>query len=359
MTIVDARCYRYNLPMQSPLSVGKQTITDRQGVLLRVENGEGAVGWGDAAPLPGFSSESVAGAVDALSQQAKSLPGREVPDTQLGELLQTCSSVEKPPSVQFAVESALVELAAQTFSSRSVESVLGGGRSSVSINAVLTAETSDLESEVRRLRESGFQTVKVKVGRASIEEDVERVRTAHQVLGAGGRIRLDANRAWTFEQAVSFVEGLEEVSPEYIEEPLRDPSRLGEFVGTTGASVALDETTREWAPGAVPEKWGIAAVVLKPTLLGGIATARRWVQWARSIDAQPVISASYESGVGHRMLVALASVLSPAPAGLSTYIQLAEDVLSPRLVLDGPRVNVAQAFDGAVDPSALISVEPR
>jgi O-succinylbenzoate synthase len=83
------------------------------------------------------------------------------------------------------------------------------------------------------------------------------------------------------------------------------------------------------------------------------------VEWAQRRNADPVISASYESGVGLRMLVALAAAYSDVPAGLSTYTRLADDVLRPRLSLDGAWVEVAPLDQSSVERRLLDVLTPR
>jgi O-succinylbenzoate synthase len=273
-------------------------------------------------------------------------------DSVIDDALRRQADAECPPSVRFAVTSAIVELWADR-RKESVGAVLGGGAGTVSLNALIEDDATDLPDAAERYRKAGFRAVKMKVGRRTIAEDVERVRSLSSVLRDGVMLRLDANRAWTYDQAITFVDGIEDVSIEYVEEPLARPDRLSAFAEATGVPVAIDESTREMDPGALREREGVAAVVLKPTLLGGIRLVRRWVVHALNVGAAPVFSAAYESGVGTRMLVALASVLSDAPAGLSTYTRLESDLLSPRLSMDGAEVSVEDVFAGTVRSSLL------
>lgn len=352
MTIVRADCYAYALPLRPPLSLGEHSLAEREGGLLRLEAENGRVGWGDAAPLPGFSAESPADALTALADAAQSLPGTTLPAEPEGT-----PGVEEashgPASVRFAVEAARVELRG-----RGGRAALGERhRDVVALNALITDDQADLRAAGRRLRTDGFRAVKLKVGRRSVERDVDRVRTLSNGLGREVALRLDANRAWSLAEGIAFAEAVADVPLAYVEEPLAEPERLGQLVERTGLPVALDETTRERAPGEEGTAAPVTAVVLKPTLLGGLAPTLRWARWARSVGASPVISSSYESGVGTRLLVRLAAGCSQMPAGLSAHMRLKEDVLRPRLALDGPTVGVEEAQDGRVDRSGLTLVE--
>lgn len=354
MTITDATCYTYTLPLDPPLPLRGKTVPRRDGALLRLTGEGGATGWGEAAPLPGFSSESKDEAIESLARRARVLPGRDLPED--SEQLLQWEGPGAPPSVRFAVQSALLELRA-SHAEGPVASLLGDGRDPVSLNALVPAGATDLEAQGERLRRVGFEAVKLKVGRASPATDVDRVHALYAGLGPEVALRLDANRAWSFEEATTVAEGIATVPVEYVEEPLSRPDRLADIAEQTGWPVALDETTRERPPGAFAGREEVAAVVLKPTFLGGVSAARRWKRWAESVGATPVISSSYESGVGTRMLLALASAWSDAPAGLSVHTRLAEDVLHPRMQLGGPRVSRGSGWASDVDLSRLSRVE--
>jgi O-succinylbenzoate synthase len=352
VTIADARLYRYRLPLTDSLRVGGHSLAERQGLLLRVTGPDGREGWGEAAPLPGFSPDTLDDATTQARRLRADLPGLNLAASSLDALLDRLPTNATPASVRFAVESAAVELLAATQNS-SVRRVLGGGDGTVALNALIPATTPDLDAVADRIRRAGYRAVKVKVGRADAEADATRVRRLRGLLGPDVALRLDANRLWTWDAAVAFAEALGDVPLAYVEEPLRTPGRLPEFVEQTGLPVALDETTRERRPETLPADFPVRAVVLKPTLLGGIGETRRWAEWARARDATLVLSASYESGVGLRMLAALAGALSEAPAGLSTYSRLADDVLRPRLSLDGAEADVEQGYASDVDRSML------
>jgi O-succinylbenzoate synthase len=342
--------YRYALPLTTPLQLAGETHSRRRGLLIRLDTERGAVGWGDAAPLPGFSTETLDEVVGHACATAPEWTGTDIPESR-DDLSQSVSALSTgddcPPSLQFATESALAHLLAATHAT-SLPTVLGTPRSSVSLNALITNLGEDGPAQAARLRERGYRAVKVKVGRAPVEDEVEGLRTVRNALGDDIGLRADANRAWSLEQAVAFAEATRPLEMAYVEEPLTDPTRISELAARTDLPIALDETTREVEASVLREDASVAAVVLKPTLLGGLRRTRQWNQEARANDVTPVISAAYESGIGHRMLVALAAVGPDTPVGLSTYDRLAADVITSRLSLEGSRVDVRSITDGPV-----------
>jgi glucarate dehydratase len=64
----------------------------------------------------------------------------------------------------------------------------------------------------------GFRTIYLKVGFGA-ETDIARVRTIREAIGAGPRIRVDANQAWAPGAARTIIERLADFGLEYVEQP--------------------------------------------------------------------------------------------------------------------------------------------
>ena len=347
VVISEGAFYRYELPLTAPLQLGGDEVNRRRGGLVRVETRRGHVGWGDAAPLPGFSPETL-GEVEEQAHAALSRwVGRSVADAQ-GDLEDTLRALslgpEVPSSLQFAMEGAAVEVVAAARQT-TVPKVLGTPRRTVALNALVPRGGAKGARQAAQFGEEGYRAVKVKVGQRTVEDAIDRVRAIRGALDPSVALRADANRAWTLDEAVAFAEATEALRMAYVEEPLANPARLRDLVEETSLPVALDETTREVPPRRLQNMPGVMAVVLKPTLLGGLRATRSWARAAQEADATPVLSAAYESGVGLQMLVALAATGPDVPVGLSTYDRLAADVYTPPLPLAGPNVDVAPVVD--------------
>ena len=121
------------------------------------------------------------------------------------------------------------------------------------------------------MREAGYQSVKLKVGAQAVAEDAGHVHDLGEELGDNFSLRLDANRAWGYESAAVFIRGVAEIPFAYVEEPLADPWKVPELVHEFGVPVALDESLVGMEPEDLEEHRYARAVVLKPTLLGGIS----------------------------------------------------------------------------------------
>jgi O-succinylbenzoate synthase len=340
--------YRYELRFSEPLTLGGTVLRYREGLLLELTGEGGVVGRGETSPLPGFSCESLDEAAGQLRDLASSMVDREVTDDWVdpdGNSSRELDSMDLAPSVRFGFELALWDLYAASRGRSLAELVTPRPRATVPVSALIAAPLEKALEEARRVRSAGYEAVKLKVGGRPVEETIELVHALNEELGSAVALRLDANRAWSLEEAERFARGTAGLRFEYVEEPLADPTLLPVFAGDNRVPVALDESLSGMEPEALERHLYARAVVLKPTLLGGILRTLRFADLASRLGMKPVISSAYETGIGTAALVALAAGVGAeeVPAGLDTYRGLAGDVLRPRLDLPAPRVDVRAA----------------
>ena len=357
MRIENYQIFRYRLPLVGPLSLAGRVIHERAGLLIRIESDSEAWGWGDVAPLPGFSRESIEEAEAEVMVWAGRLPGARFEPQ--GDDFESWpgweSAAAASPSVRFGLETALSSL------SRRMEHGAAGDLACfdgvVPVNGLLAGSREQVLADARRLRDGGCRAVKLKVGSRPVAEDVDLTSAVRSVIGDGMELRLDANRSWSLEQAVEFGRAVGDTNIEYLEEPLRDPAHLADFFDATGIPVALDESLLELRPDDLDGRPEVGAVVLKPTLLGGIARAREWVTKALALNVRPVVSGCFESGVGLLALAEFAwsSTGDAVPAGLDTYRWLDADVVRPRIPFQPGAIQWSSALARAhrIDGSML------
>jgi L-alanine-DL-glutamate epimerase-like enolase superfamily enzyme len=92
-----------------------------------------------------------------------------------------------------------------------------------------------LQDEIRRRLDEGYTTMKIKVGGATIPEDVERIEAAIAVVGHGKNLAVDANGAFTRDRALAYAWALAPFGLRWFEEPT-DPLDFA----------TLAEVTREY-----------------------------------------------------------------------------------------------------------------
>ena len=344
MKLAGFGLYRYELPLCEPLALGGVVRHHREGLLLELTGDGGAVGWGEASPLPGYSRESLREAAGQLRQLASSMVGREITEAWIapdGDFSRELDSMDLVPSARFGFELALWDLYAALRRRSVLDLIAPRQGASVPVSALISGSPDGALEEARLARSAGYEAVKLKVGGRPLKDAIELVRAVSGELGDDVALRLDANRAWSLQEAGRFTRGTAGLRFEYVEEPLADPALLPAFARDHGIPVALDESLAGMEPEELEGHGYASAAVLKPTLLGGISRTLRFAEYASRLDMQSVISSTYETGVGTVALLALAArVGGGVPAGLDTYRRLDGDVLRPRLDLPAPRVDV-------------------
>jgi O-succinylbenzoate synthase len=347
MRLVGLDLHRFRLPLDAPEAVAGRPLVERRGLLLRAELQGGAAGWGEASPLPGFSRESTDDALRQLRALRAALSGRD-----LRGALALCGGLH--PSAAFGLETCLLAAEAAARGG-ALRALLGGGGSRVPVCAYLGDAAAGLRAAAEGARRGGYACVKIKVGRQPVALDLAAVREASCVLGSAVRLRLDANRAWGRGEAEAFCAGLAGLPVDYVEEPLRDPLEAASLAGRSPVALAADETAVEYGERLWEACGPFGAVVLKPTLLGGLRRAAELAAAARARGSQVAISSSYESGVGALALAELSAALGAGPAGLDPVRRLARDTVEPGVSIEGGFIDldVSGMERQAVDMSVL------
>jgi o-succinylbenzoate synthase len=168
-------------------------------------------------------------------------------------------------------------------------------RSRIPVNATVPAvPPADVPAVLARF--PGATTAKVKVAEPgqTLAEDVARVNAVRALVPV---VRVDANGAWSVEQAVAAAAALSADGPlEYLEQPCRTVAELAEVRRRAGVAVAADESIRKSDdPLAVARAGAADIAVLKVAPLGGV-----WAMLdiAARIDLPVVVSSALDSAVG-------------------------------------------------------------
>lgn len=282
-----------SLHLVEPIATARGTIFEREGVVLIIRDGEGNWGRGELAPLPGWSTATLSTAKEQLDGWVRSLPEVGVNPAVLQ------SSI---PEVRAAVDAALLSLGAAQ-SGDPLWRWLGGTKGSISVNALAVEGTVEaMVASAGRAADAGYGTVKVKLG---MGDDAARIDGLARSLDPAVAIRLDANGAWNAGEAEHVMgHAFEALGTrlEYIEDPV--PTLEVLFDLDTRAPVAVDELVRNRTDldlvvaGLASGSAAVVAVVMKPTLLGGITPVMEMVAELSSYDVDVVVSSTYDGPVG-------------------------------------------------------------
>ncbi|WP_406050603.1 o-succinylbenzoate synthase [Kribbella sp. NBC_00889] len=208
-------------------------------------------------------------------------------------------------------------------------------RDVVPVNCTVPAIGPSKAAEI--VRASGCGTAKVKVAEPgqTLADDLERVEAVRDAIGAG-RVRIDANGAWTVDEAVKSLKELARFDLEYVEQPCAAVEDLAAVRRRTDVPVAADESIRRAEDPLLVKKLEAADIaVLKVQPIGGV---RACLEIAEQIGLPVVVSSALETSVGIAAGVALAAALPDLPyaCGLATVSMFTSEVVAePLLPVDG------------------------
>ncbi|MBN3064461.1 o-succinylbenzoate synthase [Pectobacterium aquaticum] len=278
--------YRYSVPMEAGVVLRNQRLKTRDGLIVRLQDGE-RLGWGEIAPLPEFSVETLAEAESAVLEQLTSWAAG------------AAFSDNLPPSVAFGLSCAQAELDQRLPQAADYRKA-----------PLCSGDPDELFDMLQAM--PGEKVAKIKVGLYEAVRDGMIVNVLLEAL-PDLKLRLDANRSWTRAKADGFARY---VAPSlrsriaFLEEPCKTREESREFARETGINIAWDESVRE-ADFRVEAEPGVSAIVIKPTLVGSLARCQQLVQEAHRVGLTAVISSSIESSLGLTQLARLAHWLTP------------------------------------------------
>jgi o-succinylbenzoate synthase len=182
---------------------------------------------------------------------------------------------------------------------------------------------------------SGCATAKVKVADpgSTLADDLARVEAVRDALGPSGHVRVDANAAWSVDEAVAAIGELDRAAGglEYVEQPCATVEDLAACRRRVSVPIAADESIRRAAdPYRVRDLGAADIAVLKVQPLGGVHAC---LEIAADIAMPVVVSSALETSLGLAAGVALAAALPRLDhaCGLATRSLLTADVASPEL----------------------------
>jgi o-succinylbenzoate synthase len=323
---VDIEFFRAR--MRAPFVSASGSISDRELVRLRLEDSAGRVGFGEAAPLPDYNGASVEDVREALEACRPALArGTGLPRR---ELLAQCIELAVLPPAIAAVDLALWDLEGRR-TGQPVWRLLGADAgAAVEVNYTIAAsDRAGAAAQASEARAAGFRCVKAKVG---VGDDAGRLAAVRAVLGPDVAIRLDANGAWSVEEAAAALRVLAPIGIELCEEPVRGLAQTRELAAATSVPIALDETAS--AIGALEDPV-CQAVCLKIASFGGITGVVQAARRARNAGYEVYLASTLDGPLGIAAALHAAAVMRPERAcGLAT-LALFADRADPLPARDG------------------------
>lgn len=374
--ICETKYYLYRIQLRAPPTSGSASsdclTSFREGFIIALTLEDGSIGYGEVAPIE-IHKENLADVEEQLRFFIHILKDAKL-DYLVPLLKGSFSSwfwnklgilpASVFPSVRCGLEMAILNaISARECSSllnvlhswTNVEEKSSKSASSIQICALLDSKGTpeDVADVAEKLVAEGFSAIKIKVARRS--DPIEDAMVIHEVrkkVGPSIKLRADANRKWSYKEAVQFGHSVINCDLQYVEEPVTNVDDIIKFCEETGVPVALDETIDNIHENPIERLAnfshpGVVAVVIKPSVVGGFENAALIARWAQQQGKMGIISATFESSLGLSAYIQFSCYLDlqnasicrvlkrelspPIAHGLGTYQWLKEDVCSHTL----------------------------
>jgi L-alanine-DL-glutamate epimerase-like enolase superfamily enzyme len=299
---------RRSVRLKKPLRTAHGEVRERELVTVTLTDEDGVRGYGEAAPLYTYDGVSIARVESALERYARVLADAQ--DLNGAQLIEACRREEDLPQALAAIDMALWDRAGRRAQQPVAALLTDDPAGDVPVNATIGAiDRRGATEQAEAAAEAGFQCIKLKVGTG---DDVARVAAARAAAGVKTALRLDANGAWTVEEAVRAIEAMAPVGLELVEEPTHGLQGIREVRERVSTRVAIDETAAEHgALGA-----GVAdAVCLKIGRCGGISGLLAAATLVRASGAEAYVASTLDGPLGVAAALHAAAALASRGAG--------------------------------------------
>lgn len=205
----------------------------------------------------------------------------------------------------------------------------------VEVNGTVPAVPAEQVEAVLARYPQGVSTFKIKVAEPgqSLADDTARLSRVH-ALRPDARLRVDANRAWSVDEACAAIAAFARIAElEYVEQPCGSVEELAEVRRRVRTPIAADESIRKASdPYRVAELAAADVAVCKVAPLGGV---RPLVRISRELGLDITVASALDTAVGMDAGLVAAKLTGSRAAGLATQNLFAEDVAEPRPLVDG------------------------
>jgi o-succinylbenzoate synthase len=328
--MMRARWIERTLTPRFPLGTSKGTIQERTVWYLIAwhEERPAVKGIGEAALFPGHSREYPADVRVKLIELCANTTDWEQ---------RLATDLVNVPSVRFAVEQCLQDLAAGGTKTL-FPSAFTLGRQGIPINGLVwMGDKATMQQRIRQQLDAGFTTLKLKIGAIGLADELELLRAVRRMFGPEDiTLRVDANGAFSFQEAPRVLNALAGLHVHSIEQPIAAGlyESMTELCATSPVPIALDEdliglNTRD-ARTDLLDHVKPRYIVIKPSLVGGWAATHEWIDLAEARGIGWWITSALESNIGLNAIAQFTATLPTRGAqGLGTGQVYMDNIPSP------------------------------
>ena len=320
---------------RQPAGTSRGVYTTRHSWFITLTDSErpGVAGVGECAPLPDLSCDDIAGYEQTLS----SLCSTVVATGNIDE------GIWRPyPSMRFGMETAMRSLAHPE--GLIYDTPFTRGEVGIPINGLVwMGNYEEMRERMDEKIRLGFRCVKLKIGAIDFEQELDLVKRIRQRFSPEViELRLDANGAFSPQDALKKLDRLSRYHIHSIEQPIRQHQwgEMARLCKNSPIPIALDEeligVNLPDMKGALLDTIRPSYIILKPSLHGGMLGAEEWIRMAEARNIGSWVTSALESNVGLSAIAQFAAHVygcpPQMPQGLGTGQLFTDNIESPIVI---------------------------
>ena len=331
--MIKAKFKKYTLNFKNPSGTSRGILRTKETYFI-ILNDNDKIGIGETGLFKGLSIDDVPNYEEKLAWACKNIK------IGLQKLLFELSNY---PSIQFGLEQAFLSLNSndkfELFPSNFTK-----GKEAIPINGLVwMGDKSFMKSQIKDKLASGFSCIKMKIGAIDFDTEIELLNSIRKEFSSKEiELRVDANGAFLPENALEKLKTLSELDLHSIEQPIKQGQlqEMAKLCEQTPLPIALDEELigvfsyedkRKVIHTVNPQY-----IILKPSLVGGFAGSKEWVNLAEENNSGWWITSALESNIGLNAIAQFTYILqSNLPQGLGTGSLFTNNIQSPLEVKKG------------------------
>jgi L-alanine-DL-glutamate epimerase-like enolase superfamily enzyme len=219
MIIRQIEIYKSPIKLKEPFVISLGLVDLAENIFVVIRTSKGIAGFGECSPFMTINGESIDTCFIVGQYLAKALLGKN--PLEIDECSQLMNkTIYGNSSIKSAFDVALYDIASQN-AGLPLYSFLGGNKNKQIITdyTVSLGDPHKMEDDARKIKENGFQIIKVKLG-YSRTKDIESIRFIRDAVGPEISLRIDANQGWNTEEAIETLIALSPYNIQFCEEPV-------------------------------------------------------------------------------------------------------------------------------------------
>jgi o-succinylbenzoate synthase len=323
---MQARYFSLTLDFKFPAGTSRGILLHKQSWFIEL-SGDSRNGTGECSTIPGISPDPQKGYPEKLTEVCKQLnDGKPIEQIDLRAY----------PSIQFGLETALLDYYGDE-EHLLFPSAFTQGKAGIPINGLIwMGDSHFMNQQISQKLDEGYRCLKMKVGALNFDTEVQLLKAIrNQFSPEELELRLDANGAFSADEAMYKLETLSQYHIHSIEQPIAPHQQevMQQLCRLSPIAVALDEELIAHPASKEEELLKTlqpSYIILKPSLLGGFQQTQIWIEAANKVGIGWWVTSALESNIGLNAIAQWTYTLNnPMPQGLGTGQLYHNNIPSP------------------------------